>query len=316
MTTGIVAPDQATFQELARTYRVVPVTRRLELADGETPGRRLPQARRRPGAPSSWSRPNRARASGGTAWSRYYVRRRTQPRHPHRAATGRRSGSATPPDGAAVDRQPGRGTTRDGAAARRAGSPGHRRRPATPLPVDWSGSSPTTSSAASVNGSPDSAVDDLRVPELGMQLATDLRRTRPLHRLGAPGGQRDPAGRARPRSTCSPRTITRSAGSTRDDQRTVPTHAATHGLHGGLPADRDGGVAYPRGVACQGRRSGQGGHPRRRVLPDRAALRSGPPTPTRWTSTGYCAPATRAPTCTCWAGMTGSTWSDPRRRRT
>ena len=33
MTTGVVAPDEKTFLELARTHRVVPVTRRL-LADG------------------------------------------------------------------------------------------------------------------------------------------------------------------------------------------------------------------------------------------------------------------------------------------
>ena len=36
MTTGVVTPDADTFQALARTHRVVPVTRRL-LADGETP---------------------------------------------------------------------------------------------------------------------------------------------------------------------------------------------------------------------------------------------------------------------------------------
>ena len=38
MTTGVVTPDEETFQTLARTHRVVPVTRRL-LADGETPVR-------------------------------------------------------------------------------------------------------------------------------------------------------------------------------------------------------------------------------------------------------------------------------------
>jgi len=36
VTTGVVTPDEETFQALARTHRVVPVTRRL-LADGETP---------------------------------------------------------------------------------------------------------------------------------------------------------------------------------------------------------------------------------------------------------------------------------------
>ena len=36
VTTGVVTPDEKTFHELARTNRVVPVTRRL-LADGETP---------------------------------------------------------------------------------------------------------------------------------------------------------------------------------------------------------------------------------------------------------------------------------------
>ena len=44
---GPTTPDLEEFRALAPDRRVIPVTRRL-LADGETPRRRLPQARRRP----------------------------------------------------------------------------------------------------------------------------------------------------------------------------------------------------------------------------------------------------------------------------
>ena len=69
MTTGIVAPDEKTFLELARTHRVVPVTRRL-LADGETP---VGVYRKLAGGPGTFllESAEHGAASGGTAWSRY-----------------------------------------------------------------------------------------------------------------------------------------------------------------------------------------------------------------------------------------------------
>ena len=69
MTTGVVAPDEKTFLELARTHRVVPVTRRL-LADGETP---VGVYRKLAGGPGTFllESAEHGAASGGTAWSRY-----------------------------------------------------------------------------------------------------------------------------------------------------------------------------------------------------------------------------------------------------
>src|SRR2546421_6977018 len=70
MTTGAVIPDEATFRELARVHRVVPVTRRL-LADGETP---VGVYRKLAGGPGTFlleSAEQGAGSSGGTAWSRY-----------------------------------------------------------------------------------------------------------------------------------------------------------------------------------------------------------------------------------------------------
>ena len=69
MTTGVVTPDEETFHALARTHRVVPVTRRL-LADGETP---VGVYRKLAGGPGTFllESAEQGSASGGTAWSRY-----------------------------------------------------------------------------------------------------------------------------------------------------------------------------------------------------------------------------------------------------
>ena len=68
MTTGVVAPDEKTFLELARHHRVVPVTRRL-LADGETP---VGVYRKLAGGPGTFllesAEHGRGRVDG---WSRY-----------------------------------------------------------------------------------------------------------------------------------------------------------------------------------------------------------------------------------------------------
>ena len=67
MTTGVVAPDEKTFLELARAHRVIPVTRRL-LADGETP---IGVYRKLAGGPGSFLLESAEHGSGGANWSRY-----------------------------------------------------------------------------------------------------------------------------------------------------------------------------------------------------------------------------------------------------
>jgi anthranilate synthase component I len=69
VTTGVVTPDEKLFGELARTHRVIPVTRRL-LADGETP---VGVYRKLAGGPGTFllESAEHGAASGGTAWSRY-----------------------------------------------------------------------------------------------------------------------------------------------------------------------------------------------------------------------------------------------------
>jgi anthranilate synthase component I len=69
MTTGIVSPDEKTFVALARAHRVIPVVRRL-LADGETP---VGVYRKLAGGPGTFllESAEQGAGSGGTAWSRY-----------------------------------------------------------------------------------------------------------------------------------------------------------------------------------------------------------------------------------------------------
>jgi anthranilate synthase component 1 len=83
VTTGVVTPDGGTFRALARTHRVVPVTRRL-LADGETP---VGVYRKLAGGPGTFllESAEQGSASGGTAWSRYSFIGRTQRGHLDRA---------------------------------------------------------------------------------------------------------------------------------------------------------------------------------------------------------------------------------------
>src|SRR5262245_13599415 len=69
MTSGAVTPDEATFRALARTRRVVPVTRRL-LADAETP---VGIYRKLAGGPGTFllESAEQGAGSGGAVWSRY-----------------------------------------------------------------------------------------------------------------------------------------------------------------------------------------------------------------------------------------------------
>jgi anthranilate synthase component 1 len=69
MTTGAVRPDEATFRELAKGRRVIPVTRRL-LADGETP---VGVYRKLAGGPGTFllESAEQGAGTGGAVWSRY-----------------------------------------------------------------------------------------------------------------------------------------------------------------------------------------------------------------------------------------------------
>ena len=91
MTTGAVTPDEATFRELARTRRVVPVTRRL-LADGETPVGVYRKLAGGPGhVPAGVRRAGRRPAARLVA---LLLHRGAQRGHAGRAGRRRRSGSA------------------------------------------------------------------------------------------------------------------------------------------------------------------------------------------------------------------------------
>jgi anthranilate synthase component 1 len=169
VTTGVVTPDEGTFQTLARVHRVVPVTRRL-LADGETP---VGVYRKLAGGPGTFllESAEQGSGSGGTAWSRYsFIGVRSA------ATLTERDGQAVwlgnPPDGVPRAGDPVsvlRDTVRALAAS---GTP----RTGEDLP-------PLTGGLVGFlaydivrrfERLPELAEDDLHTPELGMQLATDL----------------------------------------------------------------------------------------------------------------------------------------------
>ena len=99
MTTGEAVPDRAGFARLARTSRLVPVTRRL-LADGETPvGVYRKLAGGRPGTFLLES------AEHGRSWSRWsFVGVRSSATLSER--DGRAVWTGTPPPGAPADGDP------------------------------------------------------------------------------------------------------------------------------------------------------------------------------------------------------------------
>jgi anthranilate synthase component 1 len=169
VTTGVVAPDEKTFFDLARVHRVVPVTRRL-LADGETP---VGVYRKLAGGPGTFllESAEHGAASGASAWSRYsFVGVRSL------ATLTERDGQAawlgTPPAGIP--------TTGDPLVALRES-----------VRLLASGDQPATGATLPpLSGGlvgylsydivrrferlPELSTDDLRIPELGMVLATDL----------------------------------------------------------------------------------------------------------------------------------------------
>jgi anthranilate synthase component 1 len=168
MTSGAVRPDEASFRELARTRRVVPVTRRL-LADGETP---VGVYRKLAGGPGTFLLESAEQGAGsaGTAWSRYsFVGVRS-------AATlverdGRAAWLGTPPPGVPTDGDPvavlrATVTALTGAA----GGPARGLPPLTGGMVGYL----AYELVRRFEHLPGIAVDDLALPELGMMLATDL----------------------------------------------------------------------------------------------------------------------------------------------
>ncbi|MBO0867061.1 MAG: chorismate-binding protein, partial [Micromonosporaceae bacterium] len=169
MTTGIVTPDEPTFHELARLHRVVPVTRRL-LADGETP---VGVYRKLAGGPGTFllESAEQGSASGGTAWSRYsFVGVRSA------ATLVEKDGTAvwlgTPPDGVPREGDPVEVLRQTVAALASSGIPAT----GEDLPPLSGGLVGFLSYdiVRRFERLPSLAEDDLRVPELGMVLATDL----------------------------------------------------------------------------------------------------------------------------------------------
>ena len=167
MTTGVVVPDLATFRAQAVHRRVVPVTRRL-LADGETP---VGVYRKLAGGPGTFllESAEQGVGSAGPAWSRYsFVGVRSA------ATLTERDGQVVwlgrPPEGVPTTGDPAAALARTVEAL------------AGPEP-DRADLPPLTGGMVGYLGYdlvrrferlPSLAHDDLRLPELGMQLATDL----------------------------------------------------------------------------------------------------------------------------------------------
>jgi anthranilate synthase component 1 len=160
VTTGTLHPDQAEFAELARSYPVVPVTRRL-LADGETP---VGAYRKLAGGPGTFLLES---AEHGGVWSRYSII------GARCAATlteagGRATWHGQPPPGAPTEGDP--------LAVLRATTLALRGAPLPGLPPLSGGLVGYLSYDAvrRLERLPTLAVDDLHLPELAMMLATDL----------------------------------------------------------------------------------------------------------------------------------------------
>jgi anthranilate synthase component 1 len=169
VTTGVVTPDERTFRALARAHRVIPVTRRL-LADGETP---VGVYRKLAGGPGTFllESAEQGSASGGTAWSRYsFIGVRSAATLTER--DGRAHWLGSPPEGVPADGDPVEVLRETVRALAGAGTP----RTGEDLP-------PLTGGLVGYlaydivrrfEKLPELTTDDLRVPELGMLLATDL----------------------------------------------------------------------------------------------------------------------------------------------
>ncbi len=168
MTTGVVTPDEKTFLQLARAHRVIPVTRRL-LADGETP---VGVYRKLAGGPGTFllESAELGSGSGGTAWSRYsFVGVRSTATLTER--DGRAHWLGNPPAGVPTEGEPAE-VLRQTVNVLSGG------RPATGVALP-----PLTGGLVGYlsydivrrfERLPELSTDDLRLPELGMVLATDL----------------------------------------------------------------------------------------------------------------------------------------------
>ena len=167
MTSGVVRPDLEAFRRLAATRRVVPVTRRL-LADAETP---VGVYRKLAGGPGTFllESAEQGAGSGGTAWSRYsFIGVRSV------ATLTERDGQAVwlgaPPAGVPVAGDPAT-VLRETVGALTGLA--HRDQTLPPLTggmVGYLG----YDLVRRFERLPSLAADDLRLPEIGMMLATDL----------------------------------------------------------------------------------------------------------------------------------------------
>ncbi|GGN04382.1 anthranilate synthase component 1 [Actinoplanes campanulatus] len=160
MTSGVTVPDEATFVGTRR--RVVPVTRKL-LADGETP---VGVYRKLAGGPGTFLLES---AEQGLAWSRYsFVGVRS-------AATlveryGQAEWLGTPPDGVPLGGDPVVALRETVAALTGGPAADEALPPLTGGMVGYLG----YDLVRRFERLPSTAADDLRLPELGMMLATDL----------------------------------------------------------------------------------------------------------------------------------------------
>jgi anthranilate synthase component 1 len=167
MSTGAVVPDEAAFRALARTRRVVPVTRRL-LADGETP---VGVYRKLAGGPGTFLLESAEQGAGsqGAVWSRYsFIGVRS-------AATlverdGRAHWLGSPPDGVPVDGDPAEVLKETVAALAAPDDTGLDLPPLSGGMVGFC----SYDLVRHFERLPEIAVDDLGHPALGMMLATDL----------------------------------------------------------------------------------------------------------------------------------------------
>ena len=161
MRTGAVAPDREAFRDLARGRRVIPVTRRL-LADGETPvGVYRKLAAGRPGTFLLES------AEHGRSWSRYsFVGARSAAMLTERDGEARWTG--TPPVGLPTGGDPLDALRETVARLHTERLPG-----LPPLTGGMVGYL-AYDAGRRLERLPDTATDDLRVPELAFLFATDL----------------------------------------------------------------------------------------------------------------------------------------------
>ncbi|GAB7037798.1 MULTISPECIES: anthranilate synthase component I [Catenuloplanes] len=164
MTSGAVHPDEATFRARVREHRVVPVTRKL-LADAETP---VGVYRKLAGGPGTFllESAEQGAASAGTAWSRYsFIGVRSAATLTER--DGRAEWLGTPPAGVPVTGEPMEVLRATVEALTGSNDDGP---PLTGGMVGYL----AYDVIRRIERLPEIAENDLRLPEIGMMLATDL----------------------------------------------------------------------------------------------------------------------------------------------